>query len=67
MSTENRDWYRDWWRKKTDYTERASFRVSASEFERRKHRAQWRRSAGIVAAGLLSLVLALVAVKNFLL
>ena len=27
MGIENRDWYRDWWRKKTGYVERASFRV----------------------------------------
>lgn len=28
MGTEHRDWYRDWWRKKTGHVERALFRVS---------------------------------------
>lgn len=28
MGAEDRDWYRDWWRKKTGYIERAVFRVA---------------------------------------
>ena len=44
MAADNRDWYRDWWRKKTGYTERAAFRISAGELERQKHRSAWRRN-----------------------
>ena len=36
MSSENRDWYRDWWRKKTGYVERADFRRPARQVEREK-------------------------------
>ncbi len=36
MASDNRDWYRDWWRKKTGYVERAGFRVSEAEFQRGK-------------------------------
>ena len=28
---ESRDWYRDWWRKRTGYEERARFRVPAGQ------------------------------------
>ena len=34
MGSDNRDWYRDWWRKKTGYVERAGFRRPAAEVER---------------------------------
>jgi hypothetical protein len=36
MSVEHRDWYRDWWRKKTGYVERALFRRPAREVERER-------------------------------
>lgn len=34
MAIDNRDWYRDWWRKRTDYEERARFRMGADELDR---------------------------------
>ncbi len=43
MGTENRDWYRDWWRKKTGYTERADFRVSESQYRAKRRRSDWRK------------------------
>jgi hypothetical protein len=36
MTSDNRDWYRDWWRKKTGYVERADFRRPARQVERQK-------------------------------
>ena len=38
MGMDNRDWYRDFWRKKTGYTERADFRISAGQHGRNQHR-----------------------------
>jgi len=37
MASDNRDWYRDFWRKKTGYVERAPFRLPAIEVEGKKH------------------------------
>lgn len=42
MGMDNRDWYRDFWRKKTGYTERADFRISEGEHRRNQHRRAWR-------------------------
>ncbi len=42
MASDNRDWYRDWWRKKTGYVERASFRVSESDRLRMRRRREWK-------------------------
>jgi hypothetical protein len=36
MGADNRDWYRDWWRKKTGYRERADFRRPARQVQREK-------------------------------
>jgi hypothetical protein len=36
MGSDNRDWYRDWWRKKAGYVERALFRRPAREVERER-------------------------------
>lgn len=44
MGIDNRDWYRDWWRKKTGYVERAHFRLGDHEVARRKHARAWRRN-----------------------
>lgn len=55
MAADQRDWYRDWWRKKTGYVERASFRVSESEFQRLRRGAAWR--SVFIKAFLLVLVL----------
>ena len=41
MASDNRDWYRDWWRKKTGYVERAGFRMSEADRQRAKHRRAW--------------------------
>lgn len=50
MGLDNRDWYRDWWRKKTGYAERASFRISEGEHGRQKNGAAWRRNFYILLA-----------------
>lgn len=64
MASDNRDWYRDWWRKKTGYVERASFRVGQAEHQRvkfeRKHAARsaaWRRNWLVVIALLVAFLL----------
>ena len=36
MASDQRDWYRDWWRKKTGYVETASFRRPAREVDRER-------------------------------
>lgn len=56
MGADNRDWYRDWWRKRTGYTERALFRMGRGEHKRALHRSAWRRNWGIVGAVVLVLV-----------
>lgn len=43
MAFDQRDYYRDWWRKKTGYVERASFRISEGDHKRQKHKSAWRR------------------------
>lgn len=58
MAADNRDWYRDWWRKKTGYVERASFRVSDAEFGRAKDRLQVRRLVVYAVLVVLLLVVA---------
>ena len=42
MASDNRDWYRDWWRKKTGYVERASFRISEADHQRAVRARAWR-------------------------
>lgn len=59
MGADNRDWYRDWWRRKTGYVERASFRVSEGELARLRHRRAWR---GIWFRAFLLVALAVLAV-----
>ena len=44
MASDQRDWYRDWWRKRTGYVERASFRIGEGERQRGIYRAAWRRN-----------------------
>lgn len=65
MGMDNRDWYRDWWRKKTGYVERASFRVSSVQHSRDKYRHAWRRNFVAVAVFTLA-VFAAVALLRFL-
>jgi|GEM_PF-3225184 len=63
MASDNRDWYRDWWRKKTGYVERASFRVSEGERKRQRYRAEWRRNL-IIFGLFLAFVIALIFLKR---
>lgn len=65
MASDQRDWYRDWWRKKTGYTERAHFRISFGEHQRNQYRGAWRRNW--IAVGMVAGVIATVAIaKRFL-
>lgn len=41
MGIEDREYYRDWWRKKTDYVEKADFRVSEEERQQNKRSSTW--------------------------
>ena len=43
MGSDNRDWHSQWWRKRTGYVERASFRVSEAERLRMRRYARWRK------------------------
>ncbi|MDR6890766.1 MULTISPECIES: hypothetical protein [Variovorax] len=43
MSSDDRDWHKDWWRRKTGYVERSAFRMSATEAVLRRQRATQRR------------------------
>lgn len=56
MGTDNRDWYRDWWRRKTGYVERAAFRVGDGERKRAQHSSAWRRNAYLVLGFIVFLV-----------
>ena len=49
MAGDQRDWYRDWWRKRTGYVERARFRMSEGDLAREKHRFAWRRNFFVLA------------------
>lgn len=63
MASDNRDWYRDWWRKKTGYVERADFRVSEADRQKAKRAREWR--VVFVKLGLLGLaVVVLIFVKR---
>lgn len=59
MSADNRDWYRDWWRTKTRYVERARFRMGEAEYQRQIHRAAWRRNFLVLGLCIAFFVLAL--------
>jgi len=65
MASDNRDWYRDWWRKKTGYVERAGFRMSEADRQRAKHRRAWRSVMSKVLIALLAMA-AIVAAKRML-
>lgn len=43
MGSDNRDWHRDWWRKKTGYVERARFRMPEAEYQRQLRAAIFKR------------------------
>lgn len=63
MGSDNRDWYRDWWRKRTGYVERSSFRSSEGERRRSAHSAAWRKN-WIVLAVVVCVLVALVLLKR---
>jgi hypothetical protein len=50
MGSHNRDWYREWWARKTGYVERSSFRLGEGDKRLIRHRSQWRRNWLIVLA-----------------
>lgn len=56
MASDQRDWYKEWWRKKTGYVERASFRLSHADVERGKYLGAWKRNLMIALAVLLGFV-----------
>lgn len=59
MASDNRDWYRDWWSKKTGYVERSDFRQSHGDREKRKRAAEWRK----VGLGALMVIVFVVALR----
>lgn len=63
MGSDNRDWYRDWWRKKTGYVERSAFRLSEADRRRSSHAAAWRKN-WIVLAVLVALFVLFFLVKR---
>ncbi len=65
MAADNRDWYRDWWRKKTGYVERAGFRISEADRQRQKRATEWRRIF-IKSAIFLAAFIAFVVLKRML-
>jgi len=62
MAGDQRDWYRDWWRKRTGYTERASFRIGEGERKRQAHRSAWRRNW--IALACLALLFTLIVIVS---
>lgn len=59
MASDQRDWNRDWWRKRLGHVERSSFRMGEDDKRRLADRLGWRRNLLVVAA----LVLGIVVVK----
>lgn len=67
MSTENRDWYRDWHRKQQGYTERGDFRISEATRQKRQTRRAWRRVLVRITWQLGAVALALYLAKSHVL
>lgn len=65
MAADNRDWYRDWWRKKTGYVERAGFRMSEAGRQRQAYVRAW-RSIFLKAVLVLAFLLAAIVVKRYI-
>ena len=65
MASDNRDWYRDWWRKKTGYVERAGSRMSEADRLKAKRVVQ-RRLVFIRFGTLAAIVVALIGAKRLL-
>ena len=66
MASDNRDWYRDWWRKKTGYVERAGFRVSEADRQRQKYVSEWRAIFRKLALFVLAVVVFVVVKRTML-
>ena len=66
MASDNRDWYRDWWRKKTGYVERAGFRMSEGDRQRAKHAREWRAILVKLALFVLAVVVLIVVKRTML-
>ncbi|SFD87196.1 hypothetical protein [Paracidovorax konjaci] len=60
MSYHDRDWYIDWWKKKMNYVERATFRVPENVRADWIRRSRWRRVFRRVAVLVFCLVAAIV-------
>ncbi|REM37416.1 hypothetical protein DSI31_05235 [Mycobacterium tuberculosis] len=56
MAADQRGWYRDWWRRKTGYVERSSFRLGEDERKQMRHAKAWRRNWLVVLFVLLAFV-----------
>lgn len=65
MGYEDRDWYRDWWRKRQGYVEKATFRVPEAQRQREANAAIWRRLA-LRVLGIVLLLVFLVMVRRLL-
>lgn len=61
MAADSRDWYRDWWRKKTNYVERAGFRMSEGDRKRQQFRDRWKRNFVIVGVMICAILLMAIA------
>jgi len=66
MASDNRDWHRDWWRKKTGYVERAGFRMSEGDSQRAKHAREWRAILVKLALFVLAVVVLIVVKRTML-
>jgi hypothetical protein len=64
MAGDQRDWYREWWRKRTGYVERASFRVSEADRRRERNSALWQRNLWGTVGVLLVIWIVSIAVKH---
>ena len=60
MSVDQRDWHREWWKKRSGYVERAAFRLPES----RRQRAGMHWSLKLVLS--LALLVLLLAMRHFL-
>ena len=64
MAIDQREWYRDWWRKRTGYIERARFRMGEGEIARAKHNSAWRRNFFAAALLVVAFIVVLKLVKS---
>ena len=53
MASDNRDWYREFWRKKTRYVERARFRMSEADYIKAR---RWQRVKPFAAAAIIGAI-----------